>query len=82
VANAHTEAAATREAKLQTEVVAAHKIQHIKEAMARQAHKDAADPKKKLEDTERKAKDAISDLQAVVEGTFSSLLWADSMFLL
>jgi hypothetical protein len=32
-----------------------------------------------LEDAEQKDKDAASDLQAVVEGTFSSLLWADSM---
>jgi hypothetical protein len=46
----------------------------------RSAHKDAADLKKKLEDAERKAKDAASDLQAIVEGTFSSLLWVDSMF--
>jgi hypothetical protein len=47
--------------------------------MVRQAHKDATDLKKKLEDTERKAKDAAFDLQAVVEDTFSSLLWGDSM---
>jgi hypothetical protein len=32
-----------------------------------------ADLKKKLEDAERKDKDAASDLQAVVEGTFSPL---------
>jgi hypothetical protein len=42
--------------------------------MVRQAHKDTADLKKKLEDAERKGKDEASDLQAVVEGTFSSLL--------
>jgi hypothetical protein len=42
--------------------------------------KDADDLKQKLEDTERKAKDAASDLQAVVEGALLSLLWADSMF--
>jgi hypothetical protein len=47
--------------------------------MACQAHKDAADLKKKLEDAEQKAKDAASDLQAVVEGTFSPLLWANSV---
>jgi hypothetical protein len=42
--------------------------------MARQAQKEAADlKKKKLEDAERKAKDADSDLQAVVEGKSSSL---------
>jgi hypothetical protein len=47
---------------LQTEVAAACEIQRVKEAMACQAHKDAADLKKKLEDAERKAKDAASDL--------------------
>jgi hypothetical protein len=47
--------------------------------MARQAHKDAAELKKKLEDAEWKAKDAASDLHAFVEGTFSSLLCGDSM---
>jgi hypothetical protein len=78
-ANAHAEATATREAKMQAEVAAAREIQCVKKAMARKACKDADDLKKKLEDTERKAKDVGSDLQAVVEGTFSSLLWADSM---
>jgi hypothetical protein len=63
-----------REAKLQAEIAAAREIQRIKEAMARQARKDADDLKRKLEDTERKAKDAASDLQAVVEGMLSSLL--------
>jgi hypothetical protein len=42
--------------------------------MERQARNEADDLKKKLEDAEWKAKDATSDLQAVVEGTFSSLL--------
>jgi hypothetical protein len=46
--------------------------------MARQAHKDADELKQELEDTERKAKYAASDLQATVEGTFTSLLWTDS----
>jgi uncharacterized membrane protein len=79
-ANAHAEAATAREAKLQAEVAVAREIQRIKEVMARQARKDADDLKRKLEDVERKAKDATSDLQAVVEGMLSSLLWADSMF--
>jgi hypothetical protein len=35
--------------------------------------KEVADLKKKLEDAERKAKDATFDLQAVVEGKSSSL---------
>jgi hypothetical protein len=78
-ANAHAEAAAAHKAKLQAEVAVAHEIQRIKEAMARQAHKDADDLKLKLEDAERKAKDAASDLQVVVEDSFSSWLWADSM---
>jgi hypothetical protein len=67
-ANAHAEAAAAREGKLQAEVAVACEIQCVKEAMARQAHKDATDLKNKLEDAEQKAKDAASDLQAVVEG--------------
>jgi hypothetical protein len=68
VANAHAEATAAREAKLQAEDAAACKIQHVKEAMARQAHKDVTDLKKKVEDAEQKAKDAAFDLQVVVEG--------------
>jgi hypothetical protein len=48
--------------------------------MERQAHKDVDDLKQKLEDIEWKTKDATSDLQAIVEGTLSSLLWANSMF--
>jgi hypothetical protein len=78
-ANAHVEAAAAREAKLQTKVASAREIQLVKEAMVCQAHKDAVVLKKKLEDAKRKAKDAASDLHDVVEGTFSSPLWADSM---
>jgi hypothetical protein len=75
----HAEAAAAREAKLQVEVTAVHEIQRVKEAMVHQARKDADDLKQKLEDAERKAKDAAFDLQAVVEGSFSSWFWADSM---
>jgi hypothetical protein len=48
--------------------------------MARQAQKEAADLKKKLEDDEQKARDTASDLQVVVEGKSSSLPWADSVF--
>jgi uncharacterized membrane protein len=66
--NAHTKAAAAHEVKLQAEVAAAREIQRVKEVMARQAQKEAADLKKKLEDAEQKAKDAASDLEAVVEG--------------
>jgi hypothetical protein len=47
--------------------------------MACQARKEADDLRQKLEDVERKAKDEASDTQAVVEGSFSSWLWADSM---
>jgi hypothetical protein len=50
--------------------------------MAHQAQKEAADLKEKLEDAERKAKDAVTDLQAVVEDKSSLLPWADSVFLL
>jgi hypothetical protein len=38
--------------------------------MARQAQKEAADLNKKLEDAERKAKDAVADLQVMMEGKF------------
>jgi hypothetical protein len=37
-------------------------IQCVKEVMMRQAQKEAADLKKKLEDDEQKARDAASDL--------------------
>jgi hypothetical protein len=53
-ANAHAEAAAAREAKLQAQVEAAQEIQRVKEAMARQAQKEAATLKKKLEVAEQK----------------------------
>jgi hypothetical protein len=48
--------------------------------MVCQAQKEAADLKK-LEDAERKAKDAATDLQAVTEGKSSTLPEADSMCL-
>jgi hypothetical protein len=62
VANAHVEAATAQEAKLQAQVEAAQDVQRIKEAMARQARREAADLKKKLGGAERKAKDAVADL--------------------
>jgi hypothetical protein len=77
-ANAHAEAAVAHEAKLQAEIVTVREIQHVKEVMARQMQKEAADLKKKLEHAEQKATDAASDLQAVVEGKYSTLPWADS----
>jgi hypothetical protein len=43
----------------------------LQEAMARQAQKEATDLKQKLEDAKQKAKDAATDLQAVVEGESS-----------
>jgi hypothetical protein len=67
-ANAHVEATVAHEAKLQAEVAVACEIQRVKEVMVRQAQKEAADLRKKLEDAEQKAKGAVSDLQAVVEG--------------
>jgi hypothetical protein len=45
--------------------------------MVCQVQKEAADLKKKLEDAEQKAKDASSDLQAVVEGEPPTLPYAD-----
>jgi uncharacterized membrane protein len=77
-ANAHTEASAAHEAKLQAEIAAAQEIQHVKEVMARQGQKQAAELKKKLEDAEQKAKDAAADLQVVTKGKSSTLPWADS----
>jgi F0F1-type ATP synthase membrane subunit b/b' len=35
-----------------------------------QAQKEATDLKKKLEDAKRKAKDAVANLQVVIEGKF------------
>jgi hypothetical protein len=64
-ANAHAEAAAAHEEKLQAEIMAMREIQHVKEDMARQAQKEAANLKKKLEDAEQKAKDAASDLRTM-----------------
>jgi hypothetical protein len=64
---------------VQAEVAATREFQRVKEAMARQAHKDAADLKKKLEDTEQKDKDAVSDLQDVVES--KSLIMAQELTL-
>jgi hypothetical protein len=54
-------------------------IQHVKDAMARQAQREAADLKKTLEDTERKAKDAAIDILVVIEGKFSTLRRASSI---
>jgi hypothetical protein len=76
-ANTHAEATAAHEVKLQAEIAPAREIHHVKEVMARYAQKEAADLKK-LEDADQKAKDAASDLQAVVEGESSTLPWADS----
>jgi hypothetical protein len=51
----------------------------VKEAMARQAQREAADLKKKLEDVELKAKDAAADLQVMIEGKLPTLPRADSV---
>jgi hypothetical protein len=67
-ANAHAKAAAAREAKLQAQVEDVQEVQCVKEAMARQAQREATDLKKKLEDAKRKAKDVTTDLQVVIEG--------------
>jgi hypothetical protein len=67
-ANAHSKVVVAREATLQAQIEATQKIQRVKEAMTRQAEKEADALKKKLEVAEQKAKDAAADLQAVVEG--------------
>jgi 23S rRNA maturation-related 3'-5' exoribonuclease YhaM len=68
--NVHAEATAAGEVKLQTQVEAAQEVQRVKEAMARQAQKEATNLKKKLYEAERKAKDVAADLQVVIEGKF------------
>jgi prophage DNA circulation protein len=78
-ANAHAEAVAARKAKLQAQVEAAREIQRVKEAMARQAQREVTDLKKKPEDAERKAKDAATDLQVVIDGKFPTLPRAGSV---
>jgi hypothetical protein len=47
---------------------AAQEIQRVKETMACQVEKEMTALKRKLEVAEQKAKDAVADLQAVVEG--------------
>jgi hypothetical protein len=47
--------------------------------MARQAQREAADLKNKLEDAERKAKDAATNLQAMIDGKFPTLPRAGSV---
>jgi hypothetical protein len=64
---------------LQDEVADAREIQRVKEVMARQAQKKESDVKKKLEDTELKAKDAVADLHAVIDGKFPTFPFADSV---
>jgi hypothetical protein len=46
--------------------------------MALQAQKEATEMKKKLEDSKRKAKNAVADLQAVIEGKPLTFPRADS----
>jgi hypothetical protein len=47
--------------------------------MARQAQREEGDLKNQLEDAERKAKDAATDLQVVVDGKFPTLPRAGSV---
>jgi hypothetical protein len=52
----------------------------MKKTMARQAQKEAAALKKKLEVTEQKANDLAADLRAVIEGKFPRLPQVDSAY--
>jgi seryl-tRNA synthetase len=79
-ANAHAEVAAAREATLQAQIEAAQDIQHVKETMARQAQKEVAALRKKLEVVKQKAKDATADLQAVMEGKLPRSHQVDSVY--
>jgi hypothetical protein len=65
---------------LQAQIEAAQEIQRVKETMARQAQKEAATLKKKLEVAEQKAKDAAADLQAVIEHKLPRLSQVDSAY--
>jgi hypothetical protein len=79
-ANAHAEVAAAREATLQAQIEAAQDIQHVKETMARQAQKEVAALRKKLEVVKQKAKDATADLQAMMEGKLPRSHQVDSVY--
>jgi seryl-tRNA synthetase len=79
-ANAHAEVAAAREATLQAQIEVALEIQRVKETMAHHAQKEVAALKKKLEVTEQKAKDATTDLQAVMEGNLPTSPQVDSAY--
>jgi hypothetical protein len=78
--NAHAEVAAAREATLKAQVETMQEIQCVKETMARQAEKDVTSLKKKLEVTERKAKDAADNPQDVLEGKLSRSPKVDPMY--
>jgi hypothetical protein len=52
----------------------------MKKTMARQAQKEAAALKKKLEVTEQKANDLAADLRAVIEGKFPRSPQVDSAY--
>jgi hypothetical protein len=65
---------------LQAQIEAAQDIQHMKETMARQAQKEAAALRKKLEVVKQKAKDATADLQAVMEGKLPRSHQVDSVY--
>jgi hypothetical protein len=60
-----------REAKLQAQIEAEQEIQRVKEAMTRQAQKEAVAFKTELEVAEQKAKDVATDLQVMIEGKVS-----------
>jgi seryl-tRNA synthetase len=79
-ANAQEEVAAACKTTLQSQIEAAQEIQCVKEAMARQAQKEVAALKKKLEVAEQKAKDVAANLQDIIEGMLPRSPKVDSAY--
>jgi hypothetical protein len=71
---------AAREATLQAQIEATQEIQHVKETMARQAQREAAALKEKVEVAKQKAKDTAADLQDLIEGKLPRSPQIDSVY--
>jgi hypothetical protein len=71
---------AAREATLQAQIEATQEIQRVKETMARQAQREAAALKEKVEVAKQKAKDTAADLQDLIEGKLPRSPQIDSVY--
>jgi hypothetical protein len=71
---------AAREATLQAQIEATQEIQRVKETMARQAQREAAALKEKVEVAKQKAKDTAADLQDLIEGKLPRSPQIDSAY--